>query len=91
MKANNKLNCILEFIQEFKIPAESICYIGDDIIDIGVMKLCGLAVAPADASQFVIPYADMITRARGGGGVLREVLDAIVIERGMEEDLISNS
>jgi 3-deoxy-D-manno-octulosonate 8-phosphate phosphatase (KDO 8-P phosphatase) len=89
LKADNKVVCIQEFIQQFKLSAESICYIGDDIIDIGVMKLCGLAVAPADASQFVIPYADMITRAKGGEGVLREVLDAIVMERGMVEDLIS--
>lgn len=91
LNANNKLACFQEFMKEFELPAISICYLGDDIIDLEVMKTCGLAIAPADASEYVLPYATIITQAKGGEGVLREVIDAMIKECGMLSDLLSNS
>jgi 3-deoxy-D-manno-octulosonate 8-phosphate phosphatase (KDO 8-P phosphatase) len=88
--ASNKLSCFEEFIQEYHIQASSICYIGDDIIDLQILKACGLPVAPADASELILPYAAYVTKAKGGEGVLREVIDKIINEQGLLPDLMAN-
>ena len=54
------------------------CYIGDDVIDLPAMAVAGISVAPADAHESVLAVADHITRASGGGGVIREVIDLIL-------------
>jgi 3-deoxy-D-manno-octulosonate 8-phosphate phosphatase (KDO 8-P phosphatase) len=87
---SNKLNCFHEFIQEYNIQASSICYIGDDIIDLQVLKVCGMPVAPVDASELILPFASYITKAKGGEGVLREVIDQIIKEQGFLPELIAN-
>ena len=81
--------CIKEFSDEFGIEPSSICYIGDDIIDVKVMKYCGIAVCPADANYRVFPFADMVTVSKGGEGVLREILDIIIEEKGWLEEILS--
>jgi len=58
--------------------ADEVCYIGDDEPDTELFTEVGLAVAPADTSITVRSYADYVTIAKGGGGVLREVADLIV-------------
>jgi 3-deoxy-D-manno-octulosonate 8-phosphate phosphatase (KDO 8-P phosphatase) len=58
-----------QFEQETGIKDEEICYVGDEIVDLAVMKRVGLYVAPADASQEAISVADYVTRVGGGKGV----------------------
>lgn len=74
-----------EFKKEFKRKDAEILYIGDDVIDIPVLALAGVAVAPADASFYVVPHVVMQTKAAGGRGVLREVIDAIIQQREWNE------
>ena len=61
-----------------KIPAGSMCYVGDDLPDIPVMRQVGLAVAVADARPEVRRAAHWVTRARGGRGAVREVAERIL-------------
>jgi 3-deoxy-D-manno-octulosonate 8-phosphate phosphatase (KDO 8-P phosphatase) len=58
-----------QFEQETGIKDEEICYVGDEIVDLAVMKRVGLPVAPADASQEAISVAEYVTRVGGGKGV----------------------
>ena len=60
------------------ITDEEVCYVGDEIIDMGVMKRVGLAVAPADAKPDVLEIAHIITKKAGGQGVLRELAEFIL-------------
>ncbi len=78
----DKLNCYQEFKKEFELTDEEIAFIGDDIIDIDVLKQVGLSVCPADASEYVIDHVDFVTKRPGGRGVLRELLDVIIHQRG---------
>jgi len=57
---------------------EEICYVGDDLPDVPVMRRVGLAVAPADAGPEVRAIAHWVTRARGGAGVAREVAERVL-------------
>ena len=63
------------------LEPEEVCYVGDDVIDLKVMRKVGLSIAPADAFWMVKDYADLITEAPGGKGVAREVADIILGSR----------
>ena len=58
---------------------EEIAYIGDDIIDIPVMKKCGMVAAPADAAKEVQILADFVSEKRGGEGAVREFIERRLI------------
>ena len=63
---------------QFKIKSEEICYIGDDVNDIELMKKIGLSACPADANYIVKKESDVILKTQGGKGALREVVDLIM-------------
>ena len=47
---------------------------GDDYPDLSPMRMCGLKVAPADAAWEVLKESNMITKAKGGEGAIREII-----------------
>jgi 3-deoxy-D-manno-octulosonate 8-phosphate phosphatase (KDO 8-P phosphatase) len=55
-----------------------VCYVGDDIVDLGVMQRAGVAVAVANGVAEAQAAADYITRANGGHGAVREVVELIL-------------
>jgi 3-deoxy-D-manno-octulosonate 8-phosphate phosphatase (KDO 8-P phosphatase) len=57
---------------------DEVCYVGDDIVDLGVMKRAGVAVAVADAVTEAQAAADYVTSAGGGRGAVREVVELIL-------------
>ncbi len=57
------------------------CYMGDDVNDIPVMKRVGIAVAPGDALEEVKTAAHIVTGRRGGRGAVREVCDLLLKAR----------
>ena len=57
---------------------EQVCYVGDDIVDLGVLKRAGVAVAVANAVAEVQAAAHYVTRAEGGHGAVREVAELIL-------------
>ena len=78
-----KLSLLLE---QLNIEANEVCYVGDDVIDLKVMKRIGLSITPADGFWLVKKYADLVTDAAGGKGVAREVADIILSSRMSLED-----
>jgi 3-deoxy-D-manno-octulosonate 8-phosphate phosphatase (KDO 8-P phosphatase) len=77
-----KIGKLDEFEKEFGFKDEDICYVGDEMIDLGVMRRVGFSVAPADASEKAREDADYITRAGGGKGVVRELAQFILQAQG---------
>ncbi len=55
-----------------------VCYVGDDVVDIPLMRRAGLAVAVADAVEEVKSFAHLVTRNRGGHGAVREVVEYVL-------------
>ena len=66
---------------KFKVTHDETTFIGDDVNDEKIMKLVGLSFAPSDATQTIKNIADIITNAKGGQGVLREVTDKILLSQ----------
>jgi len=62
--------------------ATEVACMGDDLADVPVLRRVGLAVAPADAVAEVRRIAHWVSRAPGGQGAVREVLEAILRARG---------
>jgi 3-deoxy-D-manno-octulosonate 8-phosphate phosphatase (KDO 8-P phosphatase) len=78
----DKAAAFREILAEQGLQAHEVAYIGDDVNDLPVMELAGLSAAPADAPLEVRGQAFMVTDAAGGGGCLREFLEAILRARG---------
>jgi len=62
-----------------------VAFMGDDVIDIPVMRLVGFAAAPADAVEEVFSYTHFVARNRGGWGAVRELCDLILKGKGAWE------
>lgn len=79
--SNNKVADLDHILDETGIPAEETAFIGDDLGDIGLMKLVGLPVAVADAVEDVKAAASYVTKAKGGEAAVREVIDLLLAAR----------
>ena len=85
---SNKLSALNLLIKKTKYKFDQIAFVGDDIIDIEVMKKVGLGMAPSDAHQLAIEAADYVCLAKGGRGVARESAEYILMNSGLSfEDM----
>jgi len=71
------------------IPAKKIAFVGDDLIDLPVMKRVGVSFCVSDASQDVKNHSDIITNKKGGHGAVREICESILKAKGLW-DIILN-
>ena len=78
VESTDKIRHFEEIISALEIPAENVAYIGDDIGDIGLMGRVGFAVAVADAVPEAKAAAHYVTKATGGRGAVREVVDKLL-------------
>jgi 3-deoxy-D-manno-octulosonate 8-phosphate phosphatase (KDO 8-P phosphatase) len=81
----DKAGAMREILKKEKVGADEVCFIGDDIIDLPVMRRCGLAVAVANAREEVKDEAHFITDRPGGRGAIREVIEYILRAQGKLE------
>ncbi len=82
-------NVVLEQIMELTgIPLDAIAYMGDDVVDLHVMKRVGLGCCPADAAEEVLERADMVTVAGGGQGAVRELIMLILKAQGKYDEIM---
>jgi 3-deoxy-D-manno-octulosonate 8-phosphate phosphatase (KDO 8-P phosphatase) len=65
-----------------------VCYVGDDVVDLCLLKRAGVAVAVANAIAEVKAMAQYVTTARGGHGAVREVVTMILRAQGKWEPLL---
>jgi 3-deoxy-D-manno-octulosonate 8-phosphate phosphatase (KDO 8-P phosphatase) len=77
-----KIGRLDEFEKESGFTDGDICYVGDEMIDLGIMKRVSFSVAPADASAEARGVADYVTAAGGGKGVVRELAQFILTAQG---------
>jgi len=74
-----------KLIKHYQLKAKEVIYIGDDLNDLPVFSLAGIAICPADTYDYIKERADFVTAARGGEGVLREVADLVLQAQGFME------
>ena len=74
----DKRLALQQMAQELDLVREEIAYMGDDLNDIPAFKASGLNLVPADAAIEVMAVADIITKASGGRGAVREAITMIL-------------
>ena len=80
---------LLQDIQKrFSLAADCMAFVGDDLPDLGLMADVGLAIAVADAHARVRQKADWVTSAKGGNGAVREICEAILLAKGVWENIV---
>ena len=72
---NPKEETLKQKCKEYNISPKEVMFIGDDLNDINVMKICGLVACPSDAVDEVKRIAHIILKNKGGEGCVRELID----------------
>ena len=74
----SKVEAIEALLDKSGMRWVDVCYVGDDIVDLGVLRKAGVAVGVANAIDEVKAIADYVTEREGGHGAVREVIDLIL-------------
>ena len=77
----DKLTRLRELSNSENIPLESICYIGDDIIDIPVLRKAGFSATVSDAPDEVKSCVSFISQNKGGREAVREIIRHILVSQ----------
>jgi 3-deoxy-D-manno-octulosonate 8-phosphate phosphatase (KDO 8-P phosphatase) len=85
---SHKMNAINEILAEAHITIDQLAYVGDDVIDLPVMRACGLAIATANARPQAKAVAHYTTPNPGGRGAGRDAVDFILTAQGTLDKVI---
>ena len=86
-----KMQAVRDIIEKEGVTLDEIAYVGDDVIDLPVMRVCGLAVAVANARAQVKAEAHYVTPNAGGYGAGRDAIEFILEAKGLLEKCIEAS
>ena len=81
-KVSDKLKVFEKVTKKYKVAPDETLYIGDDLIDLPLLRRAGFAVAPANAVAEVKEAAHYVTERKGGRGACREVVDLLLKVQG---------
>jgi 3-deoxy-D-manno-octulosonate 8-phosphate phosphatase (KDO 8-P phosphatase) len=86
----HKLSAYESLREELQLLPEQIAHVGDDLIDLPLLRRVGLAVAVADAHPAILPFVHWRTAKPGGAGAAREVCDLILEAQGAWQTTLEN-
>ncbi|PWQ95892.1 KdsC family phosphatase [Leucothrix arctica] len=86
----NKRPALDDILKKTGFSPEHVAYIGDDLIDVPIIRAVGLGVAVGDAHDFVKEHADYITVKNGGKGAAREVIELILDAQGKLQPMLDS-
>ncbi len=85
----NKLKAFTDLKKRLKLKSDQIAYVGDDLLDLCIMRKVGLPIAVRDATKEVVELSAWQTDAVGGKGAAREICEAIMQAQGSYSDIIA--
>jgi len=78
-----------EILRQHTLTAAEVAYMGDDLVDLPVLRAVGLSAAPADAATEVAAIAHFVSWHPGGQGAVREFIEAVLKARGQWDDVLA--
>jgi len=84
-----KGEALYELLKLLDVKAEQVCYAGDDLVDLSVMRQVGFPVTVADAVTEVKDAADWVSTSGGGQGAVRELVEFILKSKGLWDEIVS--
>ena len=88
MATKDKLAQVRLLCEKHSVDLRQVCFMGDDLPDLGALAAVGLAVAPSNAHPWILPRTHWQTRAAGGSGAARELCDLILDAQGHVDALL---
>lgn len=88
--SDNKLQVGMQLIEEFGLQPEQVCYVGDDLSDLGLLSKVGLAATVADGVAEVKSVAHLTTKLTGGTGAMRELVETILKSQKRWDELMQS-
>jgi len=85
----DKLTCFEEILKKANLQSSEAAFVGDDVIDLPVMRNCGFAIAVANARKEVKKEAHIITEQAGGDGAARDAIEYILKAQGKWKRVVS--
>jgi len=86
----SKVAAVENLLAQTGFEWKQVCYVGDDVVDLGVLKRAGVAVAVANAVSEAKTLAHVTTRKSGGHGAVREVVEMILKAQKLWKPLLSS-
>ncbi len=86
---HNKLPVFKDLLEQVGLSPDKVAYIGDDLMDLPVIRYTGFGITVANAVDEVKQYADYITTRPGGSGAVREVIEYILKNSGRWQQLMT--
>jgi 3-deoxy-D-manno-octulosonate 8-phosphate phosphatase (KDO 8-P phosphatase) len=83
-----KLPAFEDLLKKEELTPEQVAYIGDDLMDIPLVRRAALGVAVANATDELKKYADLVTRQTGGHGAVAEVIEHLLKKMNKWDDLM---
>lgn len=83
-----KLPAFEELLEKVSLTADQVAFIGDDLLDLPIVRRAGFGVAVSNAVDELKDAADYITTRKGGDGAVREVIEYILKNNGKWQDLM---
>ena len=84
---SDKLKPFKKILKKFRVLPEEVCFIGDDLIDIPILKRAGFAVAVSNAVDEVKECVHHTTQKPGGRGAVREICEIILKSQGKWDEI----
>ena len=82
MGVDDKRACLDTLLDARGLPRSAAGYMGDDVVDLPILRACGFAATPQDGHSFVRRQVDTAAPRPGGRGAVREVCDYILATQG---------
>jgi 3-deoxy-D-manno-octulosonate 8-phosphate phosphatase (KDO 8-P phosphatase) len=86
----DKAAAFYDILDKENLIAEQVAYVGDDIIDLPVMRLCGLSIAVKNSREEVLRESHYVTPREGGKGAVRDAIEYILRAQGTLEKAIDD-
>lgn len=78
----HKIDAMKDLLGKLQLPADASAYMGDDVVDLNVMRHAGLAITVPEAPQLVRKHSHYVTQRKGGYGAVREACEIIMDAQG---------
>ncbi len=85
-----KTSVLDKILEKYNVDSSEVCFVGDDLVDLGIMKKVGFPVAVFNAVLEIRQIASYITFREGGRGAVREVAELILKSQGKWQEVIQN-
>jgi 3-deoxy-D-manno-octulosonate 8-phosphate phosphatase (KDO 8-P phosphatase) len=86
----SKVAAVEKLLAQEKLNWDEVCFVGDDIVDLGPLQRAGVAVAVANAVCEAKAAAHLVTHAAGGRGAVREVVEMILKAQGKWGSIVAH-